>query len=285
MRKHIVVLFAIVALLSLSVSSAFAQGPSGSSGSSDTPVIDVGIQLLESGDSVEGVFENNTGTIVYGFHGSEGDVVTITMTQTSDNLDPLLILTGPRGEVIASDDDSGEESLSSAINDVTLPFDGSYLIIASSFLNVRAPSEEGADEQTFVLTLEGNVPATDDPNYNPESLFLYTGTLELGGSTTGYSSFAEPIFYYDFVADEGTVIDLVIEEADFDTLVHVFDNEGSRIAVNDDSDGLSSAITDLELPYSGTYFVMVTSAFFYNAPIQTETDYSGGDFTLSLTAK
>lgn len=285
MRKHIVALFAVVALLSLSVSSAFAQGPSGSSGSSDTPIIDVGIQLLESGDSVEGVFENATGTIVYGFHGSEGDVVSITMTQTSDDLDPFLILTGPRGEVIASDDDSGEESLSSAITDVTLPFDGSYLIIASSFSNVRSPSEDGAKAQTFVLAIEGNEPATDDPNYDPESLFLYTGTLEFGSPTVGYSSFAEPIFYYDFVADEGTVIDLVIEEADFDTLVHVFDNVGSRIAVNDDSDGLNSAITDLELPYSGTYFVMVTSAFFYNAPTLTESDYAGGEFTLSLTAQ
>jgi len=285
MRKHFIVLFAIVAVLSLSVSSAFAQGPSGSSGSSDTRVIDVGIQLLESGDSIEGVFESTVGTIVYGFHASEGDVVTITMTQTSDDLDPFLILTGPRGEVLASDDDSGEESLSSAITDVTLPFDGSYLIIASSFLNVRAPSEAGADTQTFVLTLEGNEPATDDPNYDPERLFFYTGTLEVGGSTTGYSSFAEPIFYYDFDGEEGAVLDFVIDDADFDTLVHVFDNVGSRIAVNDDADGLKSAITDLELPYTGTYFVMVTSAFFYHAPIQTETDYVGGEFTLSVTAK
>ncbi len=79
----------------------------------------------------------------YEFHGKAGGVVTITMNaQSCGQLDTVLHLFGPendagnRGSDLATSDDSGGSPCSndSQINRFTLPVDGEYLIVATSFL-------------------------------------------------------------------------------------------------------------------------------------------------------
>lgn len=80
-----------------------------------------------------------TGTItfdntfdLYTFEGLAGDVVTVTMTSSNGNLDPLLYLIAPSGIEIAQNDDSNETT-NSAISEILLTEDGLYTIIATRF--------------------------------------------------------------------------------------------------------------------------------------------------------
>ena len=57
----------------------------------DTVVLDT-LPILESGDSVSAVFDEEIDTHLYTFHATAGDVVSIEMTQASEDLDPLLVL-------------------------------------------------------------------------------------------------------------------------------------------------------------------------------------------------
>ena len=79
---------------------------------------------MRIGDTVEGEIElwvaHN-----WAFNGSAGQEVTITV-QGWDGADPQARLIAPNGEVIASDDDSGENR--AALMVVTLPETGTYYI-------------------------------------------------------------------------------------------------------------------------------------------------------------
>jgi hypothetical protein len=120
---------------------------------------DVGeAEAIEYGDTVEGEITDDQFAVVYSFEGEEGDVVTITMVDTSRNgeLDPYLILLDENGEVIAENDDAERgarlpDDLDSQIAEFELPEDGVYTIVAT-----RYQFEDGAGEGEFELTLEGD---------------------------------------------------------------------------------------------------------------------------------
>ncbi|MEO0563448.1 MAG: pre-peptidase C-terminal domain-containing protein, partial [Chloroflexota bacterium] len=250
----------------------------------------VGIIILQNGDVINDVFEEGARTRIYGFNATEGDQVTIKMTQV-DDLDPFLVLLGPRGEVIAQDDDGGEVNLSSEIQ-VTLPSSGGYLIFASTFFAITTVLDSDVEGVSgFELSIEGITAPTDLDDFDPMTIAYFSGTAPVGGSTEGSSTLQEPVFYYTLEAEEGQVYDITLESDDFDTVLHVFGQNGDRIAVNDDDplgSTTDSAITDLVIPVTGKYVIFATDLFFYNA-IATEIDeesvlnYSGGTFTLTIS--
>ncbi|MEM6426693.1 MAG: pre-peptidase C-terminal domain-containing protein [Cyanobacteria bacterium P01_H01_bin.119] len=65
----------------------------------------------------------------YRFEGSSGQTVSISMT--SEDFDPLLVLLGPDGEEVAMNDDFGGTLNSNIV--FTLPTTGTYTVIARSF--------------------------------------------------------------------------------------------------------------------------------------------------------
>lgn len=77
----------------------------------------------------------------FSFTGTEGDVLTIEMG--SNNLDAFISLVDEEGEIIGQDDDSGQAF--NALLEVTLPADGTYIIVAT----VRVGNPIG----TFTLRL------------------------------------------------------------------------------------------------------------------------------------
>jgi len=84
----------------------------------------------------------------YTFTGRGGDVVIISMT--SEALDSVLTLLDASGVQVASNDDDGE-TLDARIGPFSLPADGSYTIVASSYgLSQGGEAESGS----FTLTLE-----------------------------------------------------------------------------------------------------------------------------------
>ena len=83
------------------------------------------------------------------FTAEAGDVVTITMNNTSGTLDPSLYLMGPGGSQVASNDDAVPgENRNSIIADLTLPASGQYIIIATHFGALY-----GGTTGTYSLTL------------------------------------------------------------------------------------------------------------------------------------
>lgn len=83
------------------------------------------------------------------FVGEEGDVVTIAMNARSGNLDPLLQLLGPDGEVLAENDDETAGGTRNAfIPGYRLLSDGTYTIVATRYRGAA-----GASFGEFDLTL------------------------------------------------------------------------------------------------------------------------------------
>lgn len=238
------------------------------------------IPLLTVGETIEAAFEGRHNAQLYAFNALAGDPVQVYMVQDERPLDPYLMLFGPRGEIIAVDDDSGTEQFSAFVDVAALPADGTYLVLATSFNALdEYPSEANALEtaQGYRLTVEGpTAPPTDE-------LTLYAAPLSTEAGLQGEITQAEPVFFFAFQGATGDSVNLQLQSDDFDTLLHVFSPGGQRLAVNDDGgDRTNSALTDLSLPYDGLYLVMVTEVFFYNA---LQDRWTGeGAFTLQLTA-
>lgn len=102
------------------------------------------------GQTVTGSITEQQRFAVYSFEGEQGDVVSIGMEQRSTNLDPALYLISPDGIQLNYNDDilPNGENRNSAIQEETLPFTGTYYIIATHYgLNV------GGTEGSYGLTL------------------------------------------------------------------------------------------------------------------------------------
>lgn len=230
---------------------------------------------LQNGTVVTDVLTTDIQTRLYAFNAIEGDVITVTMTQTSDDLDPYIVVLGPRGEVIAADDDSGSIALASAITGVTLPADGTYFLMATSFQFIDAILEFESEEVElgYELTISGL------SDVETENIRFFAGELVPGQTLTGTSTLAEPVFYYRFDGKGDEVVNLEMSSEEFGTIIHVFAPNGNRIAID------RTNIDKLLLPSDGTYLVFATDIFFYNA-LDTESEflvYEGGTFQITLT--
>ena len=297
MTKKIFAILTVLAFVAVFGGSVMAQNtkgndptpvpPAADSNTDDVPGNSLVLPMLFDGDSFTDTLEGAVSARLYVFNGSAGDIVTITMTQITETLDPYLVLLGSAGEVIAADDDSGEVSLSSEISKVTLPTSGAYFLLATSYdtLNgfIAEEIEEGSVE--FKLTLNGVTPPTDIEGFDPLGYTYFTGTIGMNQTVEGVSSLAEPVYYYVYDGVEGETFDLTLESEDFDTVLYLFGVGGDRLAVNDDADDTTynSAITSFTVPATGRYLIFATPYYFVDS-LEGEDSFLGGDFVLSMTS-
>lgn len=277
----------LVAALLLALPWAASAQTAGSSNTEDPANPSYVLDILENGESAEGLFSGDVTAQLFGFLGSAGDVVTISMTQEEDSdLDPYLVLLGPAGQVVAKDDDSGEVTSSALISEVELPANGSYFIIASSFSEINGimTSEDSADEpadQVFTISLSGiTAPPEEESQY-------FSSRLTLGEAFDGYSTPEEPVYFFTYVAEAGEVIDVTVTSEQFDTFLMVFAPGGYRIAFNDDGEGIGtdSSVSGVVLEEAEKYLIFATDVAFPNAGIEDAAlEYKGGDFVITLSA-
>ncbi|MFP4324024.1 MAG: hypothetical protein ACLFTK_16335, partial [Anaerolineales bacterium] len=103
---------------------------------------------LTYGDQATERVGEGSAAVRYTFDGAAGDVVRIAMTSTDQaGLDPYLLLYNSTGDLVAEDDDGGD-NLNSLIQ-TTLPADDTYTILATRFLQAQ-----GTSSGQFTLTLE-----------------------------------------------------------------------------------------------------------------------------------
>jgi hypothetical protein len=236
----------------------------------DTVVLDT-LTLLESGDSGSAAFNDEINTHLYAFHATAGDVVSIVMTQTSEDLDPLLVLLDANGAVLASDDDSGSVQLAAAITDFEIPDDGTYLILATSTVFLEG-TDSPSDELEYTLSLVGN---TTPDDFVATEVELGATELEYGNIVESESSDDAPAAFFVFEGAAGDIVAVQVESDTFPTVLYVFDPSGARLAVD------PSAITGLELTEDGTYLILAADVFFYEAA-ELDTFFEGGVFVLAL---
>lgn len=230
--------------------------------------------VLRDGDRVTGEFNAVVTARLYGFYGSMGDVVRIDMIPLDDDLDPLLVLLDTRGQVIAQDDDSGD-NLAAQIANVTLPADGAYLILATSFVfidnilpeidDIDAPDVRLPTPVRYQLSIDG-ITAPDDV---PETISLATRMIELDTTLTGEISDDEPVVFVTYEGRAEQIVDIFLNSRAFDPVIHIFRSNGDRIIVADDDLErriINSAIRDFVLPADDTYLIVATDVFFYNIP-------------------
>lgn len=237
--------------------------------------------ILESGQEIEAVFEDNVTAILFAFNGTEGDTISIHMTQgANSDLDPYLVLLGSAGQVYAADDDSGEVAFSALISNFELPQSGTYLVLASTFQYIDPYQVVNLDEPLeFTLLLTGATEPTVSET-DEDGITLITSLIEYGDSIGGISTAEEPVFYFQFQASAGDVIDILLRTSDFQTAVHLFNKEGHRLMLD------YTQITNFELEDAGTYTIFATDALFYLATesnISTAgLEFKGGSFSLFL---
>ncbi|MCA9882844.1 MAG: PPC domain-containing protein [Anaerolineae bacterium] len=299
MTKKLLAIFAVFTLVAMLAGNALAQNTKGDvtpepPANDDTTVPEgdaeegLILPMLFDGDSFTDVLAGNISARLYVFNGSAGDVVTVSMLAITSSLDPFLVLLGPAGELIAINDDINyPDNLSARIDNATLPTSGSYFILATTFEthNGYGAEEIEGDEAEFEMSISGVTPPTDLENFDPQRYTYFTGAIGMDETVEGYSTAAEPVFYYLFDGVEGETFDLTLESQNFDTVLHLFGTGGDRLAVNDDADETTynSAITSFTVPETGRYLIFATDYFFTDA-LTEDGDFIGGDFVLSMTS-
>lgn len=243
---------------------------------SNPPTTPTDGNVLIDGSSVTGTIDDTNFEQAYVFSGNAGDDVVIQMVAADGStLDSALVLLGPDGTEITSNDDMSISSINSLI-EFALPETGTYTIVAT-----RYDGESGVSAGDFTLTLTGSgtaIPATDDTATPPTTADT---DITYGSSVSG--SIDDDTFEqrYTFNGNEGDVITIEMNadtDTELDPFIALLDPNGVEIAFNDDTnDSLNSAIVDFRLPETGTYTVIASR---YN---QAD-GLTAGSYTLSVTS-
>lgn len=231
-----------------------------------TPPVATNDSVLEYGASVRGAISNTTYEVEYTFQGSAGDVVSISMTATAGDLDPLLVLYGPFGEVLNFNDDVNtvEGNYNSALV-FRLPQDGEYMILATRF-----DGDMGGSTGEFVLDLQ----TTSDT--------MTVIALGYGESATGYLDNTQYEQHYTFngVAGDVITIEMTASSSDLDPLLILYSSDNEELIRNDDiniNQGIFDArISRYSLPETGTYTIAASR---FDGALGS----SNGDYVLTLS--
>lgn len=180
----------------------------------------------------------------YVYQGRAGERLSLSLR--TDEFDPYLMVRGPG--VTEDNDDVSEHDLNSGI-DLTLPEDGLYRVIVTSY----QPGERGR----YTLTA-GSV--TD------QGAVVLDGTLRVDAPSSGELSASDPTRqggqYFESWAFEGTAgesITLELTSHDFDTFLILRAPNGSEESNDDISRRDTDSRINMILPESGTYRVLASS--------------------------
>ncbi|MEO0395057.1 MAG: trypsin-like peptidase domain-containing protein [Cyanobacteria bacterium P01_A01_bin.137] len=203
-----------------------------------SPVTIDGSTIRARLDSNSNLLPDNSYFNAHTFEGRAGQRISIAMT--SNQVDSYLLLYGPNQEYLGENDDSGNSQ--NARLDVTLPTNGTYFVFANSY----GASEQGQYELSVNSMSGAN-------GY----LINQSGVLNAQDDRLTDNSFYDE---YSFSAQQGQDVTITLTSQDFDAYLLLIDNQGNKIAENDDiSQNNSNASIRISLPYTGDYRVIVNA--------------------------
>lgn len=202
------------------------------------------------GDSLEGTLTEADSQALYEFEATAGQTISITLS--SSDFDAYLLLQVGDGNVIASDDDSAG-SLNSRIGAFTIPEDGTYTIVATSY---SAYYNSGATPGDFTLSLAE----------------FETRSIEYTQTVDAELTDEELVAYYTFSGQEGDTVIIRLNSSDFDSYLRLSDAGGELMSNDDGGGNLNALIGPYVLPATGTYTIAASSL----------SQSATGSYTLSL---
>lgn len=210
------------------------------------PAIQAG-GFLPDGQPVRGSIDDSSFRQVYSFDARANEVIAISMTRLSGQLDPYILLTDGVGTILALSDDDGP-NLAAQIRFTRIPAEGRYFVIATRF-----GQELGTSSGDYELLLE-RVGTTAIPNT----------VLQYGESVFGRVTADEPLVFYFVRAERGDIINIVMRRTsgDLDPQLDLSTSDGTVLASNDDDPSaegtLDAAITNHTIFESGVYVIVAT---------------------------
>jgi len=184
---------------------------------------------------------------IYSFEGVKGQEIFLNLS--SFEFDPILWLVNSQGQFIAFDDDSGD-AMGALISRFSLPETGIY------FPAVGSAGEFGA----YTLSLN-QAPWVNYSGGAIEEIFIgdqVSGNLTDSGSAQW--STGQYFNAYQFEAEPGQAISIVMRSQQFNTYLWLLDNQGKVITVNDDKRE-QTASEIIFFPFtSGNYFIAASSS-------------------------
>lgn len=208
---------------------------------------------IKVGSSESGSLTNNDAKLrnrgpyqVWTVRGKRGQRVVIDMT--SSTFDSYLIVRGPDGFVLGSDDDGGGSS--NARLRTIFPRTGPYTIVAGSF----GPDMRG----DYQLTIsDWIVPEAPEPG-TVQSLAMgdsKDGLLEPGDELTGDGPYQDR---WTFELADSARFRVEMRSSDLDSYLMLLDPDGATIATNDDGSGRDAAIA-MRVGRGGRYTALATT--------------------------
>ncbi len=264
-------------------------------GATLAPVSVEDTEPLIPGDTVQSTLDDTQFQHAYRITANAGDQLSATMTAGAGDLDPYLVLLTADGERLAENDDIDRGVNIDARIDATLPATGTYLIVATRFLEAEGFSS-GMYELTVRLTPASGQPptgfqaqagdatpagvSTPHPD-RPGEAGTGGGTIRYGQTVRGAISDRQHAQHWTFEGQAGDTIDIVMqrtvnENGGLDGYL-ILEGPGGDplLEVDDTADSVMPAIHDYELPANGTYTIVATRFSF-------DSGFSTGDYTLTL---
>lgn len=184
----------------------------------------------------------------YSFQGRRGQALDIRLSSTA--FDPYVIITGPNNFKQENDDDpqGGQNNKNSRIL-VTLPADGAYRVIATSYQR----GEAGAYRLSLGAAAAGAAPVQATP--------LVIGQTARGQLASGDEGGANGAVQdrFRFQGRRGQRIALDMRSTTFDTLVALVAPSGAREQNDDAAQGQTNSLLETSLSEDGEYTVIATS--------------------------
>lgn len=271
---------------------------------------------IVSGQPISGEFTESAQNAAYSFDGRAGDTVTIDLR--SDEIDPLVRLIGPDGQVLAEDDDSGG-GVQARIADFALPMDGTYTIEVDAFRGIdRSRVVLGAFELSFNLTAapaatETQPTAAPEITATPDAAAPQTTTPtaaapaatvvpppagEIGSISPGetaqitFTGGTGEAYSFRFTGAAGDVVGFTVaSDGLIDTRLEIVAEDGIAVAEDDDSgSGFDPELLGITLPAYGGYIVTVrpvvdgatgTAALTFTSYLETALGEGGVSITLN----
>jgi hypothetical protein len=206
-------------------------------------------ERLTFGQPVIGSIDDNNFRQSYTFSGRDGQVITLTMTSQSGDLDPYLILMSETGAFLQSNDDSGTLH-NAAIQSYRLPETGEFTVIATRFGH-----SHGSTSGDYELRLDS----------------LGTTTVRQEGSLISYgdripgelsNEAFETFFVFEGRRGDVITIRLVRTSGDLDPVIDLYSEPSNQplIVGDDTATSLNAEIRDFMLPEDddGIYIIRAT---------------------------
>ncbi|NIN65809.1 MAG: hypothetical protein GTO63_14165 [Anaerolineae bacterium] len=194
------------------------------------------------------------------FEAFEGTAYTIETSQLGGDVDSIIYLYDSEGNELTYADDGADEPLASRIAWIA-PSSGTYYVM------IRDLGEESAGpDATYEIRIIASDTVEGADSYEPDDSIAQASPIDTDGTYQSHTFHVTvDVDYVSFLSQEG--VEYSIEtgnlEGDCDTVIYLYDEDGTELDYDDDSgeENLASRLVWIA-PDSGIYYVAVED--FYN---------------------